>query len=422
MTILTASFTPAVDPARYAISGRAPRAALRPKTRDELCEILRAATRDGAAVVPWGGGVSLGAESAPERYDIAIDVGALDRVVEYEPEDLTLTAECGVTLAALRERLAARGQELPLEGAHAERATLGGVLAANASGPRRLRFGSPRDRVLGARFVLGDGTLARTGGKVVKNVAGYGIHRLLCGSQGGLAVIVEASLKLMPAPERRVALAYEVDAAALGDAARWSSLPRLEPAYVTVVRGAPVAGLSTRPGSAVAVIGLEDDDAWVTRQIAALTASLGAPAVRLEGADAVRLSHSLADLEEIAGPRLGFVTPSTTPAALAPVLAALGSGPFVFHASSGRLHAFAGGDSNAMLRGLAAHGFTWTDARGVAGVEPVIPREAAIEHLRRRIRASLDPGRRFALGDRWGSGGGSRGPDSPPGIAGVTDR
>src|SRR6185503_9728164 len=101
----------------------------------------------------------------------------------------------------LRAALAARGQELPLEGAREERATLGGVLAANAVGPRRRFFGSPRDRILGACYALGDGTLARAGGKVVKNVAGYGIHRLLCGSRGGLAVLLEASLKLLPAPE-----------------------------------------------------------------------------------------------------------------------------------------------------------------------------------------------------------------------------
>jgi glycolate oxidase FAD binding subunit len=176
--------------------------------------------------------------ASPERYDLALDLTALDRIVEFEPEDLTLTAECGVTIETLRARLVAAGQELPLEASLPARATLGGVLATNASGPRRRRFGAPRDRILGARFALSDGTLARAGGRVVKNVAGYGIHRLLCGSRGGLGVIVEASLKLLPAPASRVALVYAARASEIADATRWTFLSRLEPAIVSVVVGA----------------------------------------------------------------------------------------------------------------------------------------------------------------------------------------
>jgi hypothetical protein len=187
----------AVDPARYAIAGRVPSAALRPASADEVVEAVRACAAERRTIVPWGGGVSLVRGAALERYDVALDLTGLDRIVEYDPEDFTLTAECGAPIASLRSALGARRQELPLEGAHAERATLGGVLAANTSGPRRLRFGAPRDRILGARFVLGDGTLARSGGKVVKNVAGYAIHRLLCGSRGGLAILL-ASLKVAP--------------------------------------------------------------------------------------------------------------------------------------------------------------------------------------------------------------------------------
>jgi len=195
-----------VDPAAYALGGVAPRLALRPADREEVAEAMGAAARDGLRVVPWGGGVALAHQPPPARYDLALDLTGLDRIAEYDPEDYTLTAECGATVASLRAALAARGQELPLEAPNASRATLGGVLAADASGPRRLRFGAPHDRILGARFVLADGTLVRSGGKVVKNVAGYGTHRLLCGSRGGLAVMVEASFKLAPAPEARIAL------------------------------------------------------------------------------------------------------------------------------------------------------------------------------------------------------------------------
>ena len=118
-----------------------------------LSIVLRAASRDRLQVVPWGGGVALSRTSAPHPFDVALDLTGLDRIVDYDPEDFTVTAECGVRIETLRETLAARGQELPLEAPAPWAATLGGALAANASGPRRRHFGSPRDRVLGARFI-----------------------------------------------------------------------------------------------------------------------------------------------------------------------------------------------------------------------------------------------------------------------------
>jgi FAD/FMN-containing dehydrogenase len=305
----------AVDPARYALAGSPPRLAVRPADRAELAEALRAVARDRLAVVPWGAGVALAREPVPPRYDLAIDLTALDRIVEYDPEDLTLTAECGVTIETLRSTLAARCQELPLEAAHASRATLGGVLAADASASRRLRFGAPHDRILGARFVHADGAIARSGGKVVKNVAGYATHRLLCGSRGGLAVIVEASLKLAPAPEARVALCFDADAATLADRGRWSWLPRLEPSFATVV-GAPLTAsfpaMAGASGHAV-IVGLEDDVPRVAEQEAAVTHALGPPRARLAGDEVVVLAQWLADLEESDGPRLSFTSTGTRP-------------------------------------------------------------------------------------------------------------
>ena len=118
-------------------------------------------------------------------------------------------------------------------------ATLGGVLTANASGPRRRHFGGPRDRILGARFVTGDGVLARTGGRVVKNVAGHAVHRLLVGSHGALGVFVEASLKLPPQPPARLALVWGMDVVQLSDRTRWARWPRREPAVLTVLAAAP---------------------------------------------------------------------------------------------------------------------------------------------------------------------------------------
>ena len=373
--------TRAVDPAGYAMSGRAPHAAVRPETREELAEALRAATRDGLGVVPWGGGVALSREPAPARFDVALDLRGLNRVVEYESDDLTLTAECGVTLETLR-------------------ATLGGVLAANASGARRLALGAPRDRVLGARYALGDGTLARSGGKVVKNVAGYGIHRLLCGSRGGLAVIVEASLKLLPAPAARVAMVYGLEPARVADEAGWERVPRLMPAALTVIGHAaadlnPV--LATRAPFTL-VVGFEGEPPDVEHQCELVHDLLGAARVRVTGESAVQLWQALADLEELQGARLTLTTSANTPAALAALGDDLVLARAVFHAACGRLHLFPPAERAQELAGrLAAQGFALIDARGAGTIEPAIPPQLAVQAMRRQIRAALDPARRFAL-------------------------
>jgi len=401
-----------LDPAGYTLGGRMPGLALRPATREEVAEALRAAARDRLAVVPWGAGVALAREPAPARYDLAIDLSALDRIVEYDPEDLTLTAECGATIAALRAALAARRQELPLEAAHAGCATLGGLLAADTSGSRRLRFGAPHDRILGACFVLADGTLVRSGGKVVKNVAGYATHRLLCGSYGGLAVIVEASLKLAPAPETRVALCFDMDAAALSDAARWAWLPRLEPSFASVVgaAAAPFLPPTARGGSAFTVIvGLEDDRPWVAEQESAVTRVLGTPRARLAGEEVIALEQALADLEEQAGPRLSFTTAGNTPPALAPLLehsaGLAGNGRLVFHVPAGRLHLFPERDDLAGAVGAATgSGFTLRAARDPGDAFEGSSPRAGVLALRGRIRAALDPTGVFALGERWAAG------------------
>jgi FAD/FMN-containing dehydrogenase len=399
----------ALDPARHAIGGRPPRIAVRPGSRDEVVEALRAAARDRLAIVPWGGGTALPREAAPERYDVALDLTALNGVAEYEPEDLTITAGCGITLESLALALRARGQELPIEGAHAGRATLGGALVANASGPRRLRFGSPRDRILGARYALGDGTVVRTGGRVVKNVAGYAVHRLLCGSRGGLALLLEASLKLAPAPEARVALVYPADFARILDAARWAFLPRLEPAAVTVLGPRAGAGLwsqrSAEPEGFTVVIALEEDAAWVARQEAAIRDRLGEPMARLEGDHVVTVTARLADLGDQGPCRLSCTTSWNSPAALGVLAGDAAAASAVFHVLAGRLHVFPEpAVAVPLAAALEAGGFAVIDFAADAGGRPATGALASVAALRGRIRQALDPGEAWALGPAWEGG------------------
>jgi glycolate dehydrogenase FAD-binding subunit len=150
-----------------------------------------------------------------ERQAVCIDEGltdGLDRILEYEPGDLTCVVEAGIRLSALQATLGEHGQRLSLDPPGDP--TIGACLAANLSGPLRHRFGAPRDLVLGVTLVLADGTIANAGGKVVKNVAGYDVGKLVCGSRGTLGLIARVSLRLHPLPVTTRTLVVETPEAA----------------------------------------------------------------------------------------------------------------------------------------------------------------------------------------------------------------
>jgi glycolate oxidase FAD binding subunit len=393
------------DAEGYALGGVVPAYAVRPSTTGEAAEVVRACAADRLALVPWGGGVSLAGERFPGRYDVALDLSGLDRITLYDPDDFTVSAECGVTIATLHAALLERGHELPLEAAHAVRATLGGVLAANASGARRMRFGSPRDRILGARYVTGDGLEARSGGRVVKNVAGHAVHRLLTGSRGGLGVLLEASLKLTPLPPARVALAFGCSAVQLAAADRWAGFARREPAALTVLgRDAATAlGAFDTGAPFTCVLGWEDDPAWLGECEAFAHQRLGAPAQRTEDEGAPALWQLLADAEEMPGPRLSFASAHHSPAALAPLAGRACAKTLVFHAPSGRLLLWPGAeDPAALVAELARRGFRLTESRALA--LPHATPAPAIASLRQALRHALDPAGTMAFGERWERG------------------
>ena len=187
----------------YEVDGRRPAAVIQPADADGVAAVVGFAAARGLALTARGGGSMVDLGNAPSRLDLVLDMTRMDRILEHHPQDLTVTVETGITIGALQRALAEHGQTLGLDPPLAERATVGGVLAANAWGPRRQRYGTARDLLIGSRAVLADGTRIRAGGKVVKNVAGYDLNKLLIGSLGTLGVITEATFKVAPLPPGR---------------------------------------------------------------------------------------------------------------------------------------------------------------------------------------------------------------------------
>lgn len=191
----------------------------RPADAQEMIACVKAAADAGRTLVPGGALRRLGWGHAPERCDAVVSTQRLDRIIAYEPADMTLVAESGVTLAQLGELLGSQGQRLPIDPPFADRTTIGGLIATNVFGPLRAAQGAVRDLLLGVRVVLADGREIRAGGRVVKNVAGYDLMKLFTGSLGTLGIILEANLKVRPLPPTsRCGVRNGRDVAALLDA------------------------------------------------------------------------------------------------------------------------------------------------------------------------------------------------------------
>ncbi len=192
--------------AAYAIQGLSPVVVARPATSAGVEMALRLAAEAGAAVAPWGNGSRMAMGYPPLRLDMVLSLEHLDRVVAYDPADLTITVEAGMTHETLAQTLFVARQMLPLDPPLPRRATIGGTLATGIVGMRRGFYGAPRDVTLGMRVVDVAGQSLKAGGAVVKNATGYGMTRLYVGSLGTLCVITEASFKLAPAPEAEMTL------------------------------------------------------------------------------------------------------------------------------------------------------------------------------------------------------------------------
>jgi len=197
---------------RLSVDGLLPSTAMRPDDAADAARDLSACDQVPAAVVVWGGGTQMRLGAPPRRYEVAFSTDGMTRLLEYEPADLTCRVEAGMRLSDLQATLRAQGQRLPLDPPRPERATVGGMVAANTNGLTRGRYGTVRDWVIGIAVAYPSGKVARAGGKVVKNVAGYDLMKLHIGALGTLGVVAEVNFKVQARPEAEATLLAHFEA------------------------------------------------------------------------------------------------------------------------------------------------------------------------------------------------------------------
>jgi len=199
------------DPDRlkaYAIDGKKPKVVVTPGTIDEVSKVVAHANQQHLAIIPKGNGTKMEMGGIPKKMDIVLSTGRLNRITDRDCENLTLSAESGLTLGEVQQGLAkvGKGYFLPLDPPFTDKATLGGIVATNSSGPKRLLYGTARDMMIGAKAVFPNGDIVVSGGKTVKNVSGYDMCKLLIGSYGTLGILCEMTFKLLPLPEKEATL------------------------------------------------------------------------------------------------------------------------------------------------------------------------------------------------------------------------
>jgi glycolate oxidase FAD binding subunit len=193
--------------AARAVDGVHPCVICSPANAAEVSAALRVCSETDAAVTPWGGGTAVKIGNLPERVEVVIDVSKLNHMVEHDDANLTAIVQSGITLVASQKITAGARQFVPFDVPSPQRSTIGGIVAADLNGTRRVCYGSVRDLVVGMKVALPTGEHIKAGGKVVKNVAGYDMCKLFVGSLGTLGIITELTLRLTPLPEAETTLA-----------------------------------------------------------------------------------------------------------------------------------------------------------------------------------------------------------------------
>ena len=227
----------------YTMDGKKPKVIVSPRTIDEVSKIVAHANQQHLFIIPRGNGTKMGMGGIPKKIDIILSTDRLNRITDSDCENLTLSAEGGITLSEVQKSLAkvGKGYFLPLDPPFTDKATLGGIVATNSSGPKRLLYGTARDLIIGTKAVFPNGDIVVSGGKTVKNVSGYDMCKLLIGSYGTLGILCEMTFKLLPLPEKEATLAL--------------SFARLEEAdgFARQVRSSQLIPSSTEILNAIAV-------------------------------------------------------------------------------------------------------------------------------------------------------------------------
>ncbi|HET6324590.1 MAG TPA: FAD-binding oxidoreductase [Planctomycetaceae bacterium] len=296
-----------------------------PSTQDELraylAENFASAKRP---IVPVGGGTSFDDALPLRERAVKIALGRLDRVVEFAARDMTITVEAGISIARLDEILRGEGLRLPIDIPQRDRATLGGALAANVSGPRRYGLGTFRDYVIGLTAVKADGQVFHSGGRVVKNVAGYDLCKLLVGSLGTLAIVTQVTLKLKPIPEASALVCATFSNLAQREAAVATLLTsQTRPVAIDSLNAHAVEGIENRlraglplggPAVIVGYEGTQHETDWQTVTLLNEFAPSGPLGLHvLRNADAGPLWSALTEFTGVAlaaGPPVSFPSPS----------------------------------------------------------------------------------------------------------------
>ncbi len=239
-----------------------------PDREEQVVEVLRWANERGVAVIPKGGGTRDAFGNTPERADVTLSLSRCSGVIQHSVEDLTVSVLPGTPLKELQEALARSGQFLPLESPWEERSTVGGLVAANASGPKRALYGSVRDYLIATRVAYPDGRLIRTGAKVVKNVAGYDMNKLLIGSMGTLGVMTELTFKIRPLAQEAAFLVISVpQAASFAPFQEMLLDSQLEPCMSEYMNAAMAKALGYDSSVPVFVVSFEDVEAAVQYEL-----------------------------------------------------------------------------------------------------------------------------------------------------------
>jgi len=298
------------DPAACAAlnaDGKVPQCIVYPTSAEEAAAALRCAAELGLAVIPCRNGTKLGVGNPPRRYDVALSLKDMNHVWHYEPDDLTVTVEPGMKFGDFQHFVGRQGLWLPLDPPGGARASLSGIVATNAAGPLRLFYGAPRDMVLGMKIATVEGKVVKTGGRVVKNVAGYDIAKLLIGSYGTLGVIVETSFKLFPLPAERKT--FVIPAGTLGiarDLRRRVLHSALTPLRMVLLdaraaeltlAGTPLERSVKEPEIWLEMAGSARVMERCHREVEGLAKAAGAPFQRLTSDDAETVWTRIADLQ-----------------------------------------------------------------------------------------------------------------------------